>query len=138
MQRDEMAGDATLIERGEELRREMQAGRGGCHRAILAGVDGLVIVRIGLVGRALAGDIGRQRQLAEPGDLLVEDRTGEGEAQLDLAALAFCRDLGMQGAKLAGIRGGFRAEDNGLARAPASWRDGRRRASDRRLRACAA
>lgn len=75
VQRDEMAFDAGAIERIEQPGREMQAG---CRRgdgAFLTGIDRLVVLAVALVLGALGGDIGRQRNMADGGDRLVERRS---------------------------------------------------------------
>ena len=74
--------------RGEQLRREVQARRGRRHRAVLARKNGLVIGDILRIGLALAGDIGRQRHLAERRDGGIQRRARQGKAQLRLAIVA--------------------------------------------------
>ena len=115
MQRDEMAGDAALLQRREQLRGEVQTCRWGGDGAFLAGIGRLVVAGIGLVRRALAGDVGRQRQFAEPRDRLVEIGAGQQEAQTDIAALPLVLDLGLQPGEFAGIARPLAVEDDRLA-----------------------
>ncbi len=65
MQGDKVALDAGGVEFGKEVGREMQAGGRGGHGAFLAGVNGLVVGAILLVLRALGGDVGRKRDVAD-------------------------------------------------------------------------
>ena len=67
--------------RAKKLRREMQAGGRRRDRAVLAGIDRLVVVAVAFVLGARGGDIGRQRHMADGGDRLVEDRAGEVEGE---------------------------------------------------------
>jgi hypothetical protein len=72
MQRHEMSLDASLVERIEEVWREMQPGCRRRDSAVLAGVDGLVIGPVARVLGALGGDIGWQRNMADGMDDLVK------------------------------------------------------------------
>ena len=68
--------------------REMQAGGRRRHRALAPGVDGLIALGIVRQQVALAGDVGRQRRIAERLDRLVEKRAVQAEGKLHLAGLA--------------------------------------------------
>src|SRR5690606_13360780 len=65
-------------------------------RALLAGIDRLVVAPVRLVVLALGGDVGRQRDMADGGDGAVEIRAGSVEVQGDFATLAFLLDDGGQ------------------------------------------
>ena len=74
MQRDPVNADAALAQRRLERRRKMQAG-GGCRdRAFIDGEHGLIVGSVALIGRALRGDVRRQRRRAEVGDGLIQRR----------------------------------------------------------------
>ncbi len=81
----------------------MQAGGRGCDGTLFARVDRLVVGAVLLVLRALGGDIGRQRNMADGGDRLVQRRTGKIEAQRHLAGLALLLDGRVERAEQAGI-----------------------------------
>ena len=86
------AADAIGLERGEQLRREVQAGGRGRRRTWRAGVDGLVA----LGRRGTVVDVGRQRHLAGRGHdgvrVTVEangaDPVGQALPHLDAVAAA--------------------------------------------------
>ena len=85
--------DAAIAEAGQNFRSEVEASGGRGDGSALAGVDGLVAVAIG--GGIGAGDVGRERDMA---DLLdageeVVDRT---EADVALAKFAAGDDLGLE------------------------------------------
>ena len=88
VQRDEVAGDAARVERRQQRRREVQAGRRRGHGALAAGVDGLVALGVLRLDGALAGDVGRQRRVAQRRDGLVEIGAVQAEGELHLAGLA--------------------------------------------------
>ena len=71
-------------------------GRRRRNRALLAREHGLIVGAILLVGRAAAGDIGRQRHVAALGKRLVEHRAVKGEGKCDLAALPFGFDRSVE------------------------------------------
>jgi hypothetical protein len=96
MQRDEMPGNAARIQARKQRVGEMQPRCGRGNRALLAGIDGLVILAVLRVLAALGGDIGWQRNVAGGHDRLVERRAGEIEDQLDLAALAALARSGIE------------------------------------------
>ena len=102
VQRHGVARHPAVVETVQELVGEVQAGRRRRHGAFRGGEHGLVVETVALVGRPLAGDVGRQRRLAEPGDRLVQHRAGEGEAQEDVAALPSPLHLGVEPGELAG------------------------------------
>src|SRR5437763_4676651 len=79
----------------------MQSRGGSCDRALSACEHGLVVGRVSVIGRALRGDVRRQRWLAEIGDRLVERRPVERERQRDLALVALGCDLGVEMAEQA-------------------------------------
>ena len=97
VQRQRVARDPCLIERGEQVWREMQRCGGGRHRAILVGKDRLVIDPVGIIQRALLRDIGRQRH--PPGafqqhlDRLIAGET-QREAAIIVALFGHGRDIG--------------------------------------------
>ena len=96
MQRHLVHGDAARREPRQQLVGEMQARGRRRDRALVAREQGLVVGAVLLVGRALAGDIGRQRHVAPLGDGLVEHRPVERERQRHLAALALALDRGVE------------------------------------------
>ena len=115
MEGDEDAPDAALVEAAKKLVGEMQPGGRRRDRALLAGVERLVVGAVALVRRAPSGDVGRQRHLAEALDRLVEESAGKGEAEHDLAALALLLDLGVEAHELAGGAFGGLAEADAVA-----------------------
>ena len=88
MQCQVCAIDAARSQRRQQRLIKVQAGRGGGHRARLAGEHGLIACLVGLIRLVL--DVGRQRQLAQPlqhpGRWCIE-----ADAQHHAARLA-CRD----------------------------------------------
>ena len=84
-------------------------------RALVLRIDGLVIDQVLLVGRPLAGDVRRQRQLAETRDGLIEERPGECEAKHDLAALLLLDHFGIEAHQLARRALGSFAEADAVA-----------------------
>ena len=110
MQRDVKPLDPRPVDPLEQRVGKVQPGRGSGDRAGLAGVDGLIVSGVPRIGGALAGDVGGERQGAEPGDGLVERRPGEVEAQKDLTALPSLLHRGVergQGADFAGCLPGI-------------------------------
>ncbi len=93
--------------------REMQARRRRGDGAFVRREHGLVVGGIAIVGRALRGDVGRQRRRAEIGDGLVERRSVKRERQRDLALVALGLDLGVEMAEQADLA--FIAEANDVA-----------------------
>ena len=85
--------DAAVAETGERLRSEMETGGGGGDGPALAGVDGLVAVAI--TGGIGAGDVGRERDMA---DLLDagEEVVCRSEVEVALAKFAAGDDLGLE------------------------------------------
>ena len=81
MQRHEMPLDALGVERREQLRREVQPGRRRRDGALVAGKDRLVVAAVALVVRALRGDIGRQRNMPDGMQRLVEERRRRGRSR---------------------------------------------------------
>src|SRR5437588_7929883 len=74
----------------------MQSRGGSRDRALVTCEHGLVVGRVAVVGRALRGDVRRQRWLAEIGDRLVQRRPVERKRQRDLALVALGGDLGIE------------------------------------------
>ena len=66
----------------------MQAGRRRGHGPVVAGIDGLVALGVLGLDRALAGDVGRQRRVAQRGDRFVEVGAVQAEGELDFAGFA--------------------------------------------------
>ena len=92
VQRHEVARDAARVQRRHQLGREVQPrGRSG-HGAIVRGVDRLVVAAVGILRRAPAGDVRRQRHAPDAGDGGVEIGAGEIEGKRHLAVLAARRD----------------------------------------------
>ena len=87
MQRQPVQFDAAAAQRRFQRRREMQSRGGRGDRALVGREHGLVVGGVAIVGRALGGDVGRQRRRAEIGDGLVERRPVKRERQRDLALL---------------------------------------------------
>ena len=79
----------------------MQAGRRRGDGAVVAGVDGLVALGVLGLHVALAGDVGRQRRIAQRRDRLVEVGAVQAEGELDLARLADLGDGGVERAQQA-------------------------------------
>ena len=135
VQRHEMAGDAARVQRRQQLGREVQAGGGRGDGALAARVDGLVALGVlGLHG-ALAGDVGRQRRVAQRLDGLVEIGAVQAEGELHLARLADRARRWRRGCR-AGTRG-RRCRSGCGRRRRAAWPAARRRASGSRRCACA-
>jgi hypothetical protein len=88
MQRDEVARDAAGLDRREQAVGKVQAGRRRGNRAFAAGVDGRVA--LGVLGGdgTLAGNVGRQRRVAQRTNRLVEVGAMQTEGELHLAGLA--------------------------------------------------
>src|SRR5438552_6405574 len=103
MKRDEAALDTLGIERSKQLRSEMQSSGGCGDRALLPGVDGLVVAAVALVIVALRGDIRRQRNVADGMHCLVEEWAGKVEAEQHLARLALLDQRRVEPAEKAGI-----------------------------------
>ena len=101
VQRHEMPGDAARVEGREQALGEVQAGGGRRHGTLAAGIDGLVALGVPGLDCAPAGDIGRQRRIADGRDRLVEIGAGEAERQLHLAAFADPRHRRVEGAQQA-------------------------------------
>ncbi len=74
----------------------MQAGGGGGDRAVLAGVDGLVVGAVAGVLGPPRGDVGRQGHRAEGAHRLVQRRPREIEGQPHLAGLVLGFHRGVQ------------------------------------------
>ena len=100
MQRQVCAFDAARSQRRQQRLIKVQAGRGGGHRARLAGEHGLIARLVGLIRLVL--DVGRQRQFTQP---LQHPgcRCIEADAQHHAARLARRDDRGA-------LRGVFRPE----------------------------
>ena len=100
VQRQVRAFDAARPQRRQQRLIKVQAGRGGRHRARLAGEHGLIACLVSLIRLVL--DVGRQRQLAQP---LQHPgcRCIEADAQHHAARLARRDDRGT-------LRGVFRPE----------------------------
>ena len=93
VERDFCGLDAAVAETGENLRGEVEAGGGSGYGSTLAGVDGLIAIAVG--GGIVAGDVGRERDVADPfhaGEEIVDG----SEAYLALAEFAAGDDLGMK------------------------------------------
>ena len=60
--------DTPLAQRRLQRGRKMQSRGRGCDRAFVGRKHGLVVGGIALVGRALAGDVRRQRRPAQIGN----------------------------------------------------------------------
>ena len=88
VQRHEVARDAARVERRHQLGREVQPRRRRGDGAIVRGVDRLVVAAVGILRRAPAGDVGRQRHAPDAGDRGIEIGAGEIEGELHLAILA--------------------------------------------------
>ncbi len=115
MQRDVVPFEAGGVEGGQQILGDVQAGGRRGDSAGLAGIDRLVVGRVPLIDRALARDVGGQRQDSERGDPLVEERAREVEPQHDLAALPLRRHGGVELREVAGrVRPG--AEPDPVAR----------------------
>jgi hypothetical protein len=88
--------DAALVDSIEDFRSEMQAGGRGCYRSRRLGIDGLIAFAI--AGRIGAGDVGRERDVAdaiESGEEVVHGLNGL-EADMAFAELGAGQDLGLQ------------------------------------------
>ena len=96
MQRHLRDLDAAGADRGDKPRRKMQArGRRG-HGAGASGKQALIVLPVARIGRAPAGDIGRQRHLPERFDRRVELLAGGGEAQQNFGFGMFGEDFGLE------------------------------------------
>ncbi len=95
--------DTYLIKRFEQIGREMQPGRGRGDSALFAGIDGLVIGLVLRIFRTFRGNIGRQGNMADRRNRLVQNRAGDVEQQRDLTLLTLLLDDGFQMGKAAGI-----------------------------------
>src|SRR5690349_9591952 len=71
------------------------------HRPLIFGEDGLIILAVLIIRLALAGDIGRQRHVAQGGNRLIENGPMEVESERDFAALALLFDPRIEGAEKA-------------------------------------
>ena len=96
MQGDPLHGYALLAQRCFQRRREMQASSRRRDRALFRRKHRLIVVDVAFVGRALGGNIGRQRCMAEIGDRLVKRRPVKRERQRDLAIVALVLDVGIE------------------------------------------
>ena len=96
MQGDLRDVDAALGNRGFERGREMQARGGRCDGTAMGCEEALIIVCILRIGRALAGDIGRERHGAELFDGAVEVIAGKCERKQDFALAEIFEDLGFE------------------------------------------
>lgn len=84
---------ATVVEAGQNLRREVKTGGGCGDGSALAGVYGLIAVAIGAgIG---AGDVGRKRDVADCFHAS-EEVVHRGETDVALAKLAAGDDLGLE------------------------------------------
>ena len=115
VQGDERLADAAGGEPRQQLGGEVQAGGGRRHRAVVGGVDGLVVAPVTRVLRPAGGDIGRQRHHPAHRDRGVQLGPGEIKAELHLPALV----LGQQtcGQVVVGAEGHPVADRQPLARA---------------------
>ena len=113
MQGQPVQFDAAAAQRRFQLRREMQSRRRRRDRAFIRREHGLVVGGIAIVGRALGGDVGRQRRRAEIGDGLIQRRSVKRERQRNLALFALGLDLGVEMAEQADLA--FIAEANDVA-----------------------
>ena len=98
-----MQVDAAATQRRFQAGREMQSRRWRRHRALIRREHGLVVGGIAIVGRALRGNVGRQRRRPEIGDGLIERRPVKRERQRDLALFALGLDLGVEMAEQADL-----------------------------------
>ena len=137
MQRHEVPLDAARVERGEQLRREMQAGGRRGDRAFLPRVDRLVVGAVARVVGPLRGDVGRQRHVA---DRVRAPRRGTAPERSKPSSTSppsrFSSTVASSAAEQAGIR---RHGRSGCGRRPrGAWPAARRPASGRARCACAA
>src|SRR5712672_3227159 len=84
---------AAFAQRGLQRGREMQTRRRGCDRALVGREHGLIIRGIALIGRALGGDVRRQRRATQIGDRRIERGTVKRKRQRDLAIVTPVLDL---------------------------------------------
>ncbi len=84
---------SALAKPAEEIGGEMKPRGRRRDRALVLRIDRLIIVEVFLVGRAFAGDVGRQGQLTKTRDGFVEKGTGERKAEHHLPALLFLDHL---------------------------------------------
>ena len=113
MQGQPVQFDAAAAQRRFQRRREMQSRGWRGDRAFIGREHGLVVGGVAIVGRALGGDVGRQRRRAEIGDGLIERRPVKRKRQRDLALFALGLDLGIEMAEQADLA--FIAEANDVA-----------------------
>ena len=96
VERDFSGCDAALADAVEDLWGEMKSGGGGCYRATLLGVDGLIAFAI--AGRIRARDVGWERDVAdaiESGEEIVHGLKGL-EADEAFAELGARENFGLQ------------------------------------------
>jgi hypothetical protein len=74
MQRHEVTFDAGGVQRSHQFRSEMQPRCRRGNSTFFPGVDGLIILAVALIFRALARNIGRQGNLADCVEHLVQHR----------------------------------------------------------------
>ncbi len=99
---DRVGRDAPGADGFQQFRREMQARRGGGDRAIVQGIDGLVVGQVLVVLGPLGRDIGRQGHDPDIADGIIQHRAGQGELQRHQAVVALGLDGGIDGGQVAG------------------------------------
>jgi len=79
MQGHGVGGNAACSQGFEQFGRKVQACRRGGHRAVMLGIDGLVVLLVLRIFGAFGGDIGGQGHNADVADGIVQCRSGQLE-----------------------------------------------------------